>query len=265
MRLGIRGWIAVSLFATATLAQAAGGAAWGYHGKLGPERWGKLSKEYLLCEIGKNQSPIDIDRVRVLRTDLRPIQFQYEAPLPLTVVDNGHTIVLPVPEGKWTLTAEGETFSLINVHFHSPSEHADNGNRYPLEAHFVHRNAKGALAVVGVWFQSGDENPVLAQILRWAPEPTEGAHDARHARRKGHQERKRISNETVDLRALLPRSEGFFRYNGSLTTPPCSEGVRWYVMQEPITASEPQLQRLRALLNENARPVQPLNARRVLE
>ncbi|HNU20391.1 MAG TPA: carbonic anhydrase family protein, partial [Hydrogenophilus thermoluteolus] len=78
MRLGIRGWIAVGLFATATLAQAAGGAAWGYHGKLGPERWGKLSKEYLLCEIGKNQSPIDIDRVRVLRTDLRPIQFQYE-------------------------------------------------------------------------------------------------------------------------------------------------------------------------------------------
>ena len=243
---------------------ASDGPTWSYSGKSGPEQWGKLSRDYLMCKLGKNQSPIDIDRMAVLRTDLRPIEFQYETPLPLTVIHNGHTLLIPVPEkgNKWRIRAERETFTLVNVHFHAPSEHTDGGNRYPLEAHFVHRDERGALAVVGVWFREGDENPVLAQILQAAPEPLPVA---KGKEAKGHREAKRTTNETVDLRALLPKSEGFFRYSGSLTTPPCSEGVRWYVMQEPVPASSQQLHRMREQLKENVRPVQPLNARRVLE
>ncbi|GAB6049578.1 carbonic anhydrase family protein [Hydrogenophilus islandicus] len=266
MKWGLRWLTGAMVVGAVALAYAAEGAHWSYHGKGGPAEWGKLDKAYVLCGIGKNQSPIDIDRVAVLRTDLRPLAFEYEAPLPLTVEDNGHTIVLPVSGGKWTLRAEGQSFALVNLHFHSPSEHADSGNRYPLEAHFVHRNAAGELAVVGVWFRSGDENPALTQILRWVPEAEPRAQGGKAAAPSHRQEaRKRVSNETIDLRGLLPRSEGYFRYNGSLTTPPCSEGVRWYVMQEPLSASEAQLMRFRELLNDNARPLQPINARRVLE
>ncbi|MCX7946152.1 MAG: carbonic anhydrase family protein [Hydrogenophilus sp.] len=258
-----------------------GGGSWSYSGTTGPEHWGRLSNEFVLCRIGRNQSPIDIRREQVLRTELRALEFLYESPLPLTVIYTGRGLEVPVHSDRFRLRAEGETFQLVNVHFHTPSEHADGGVRYPLEAHLVHRNARGELAVVGVWFRSGEDNPALTQILQLVPTAGEGERgeeggSARKSEEKGRSGKTKgkegsgggrwqRSGGTIDVRQLLPRSDGFFRYSGSLTTPPCSEGVRWYVMQEPVMAGEGQLQTMRAILGENARPLQPLYARRVLE
>ncbi len=251
------GWMGVAV--------AAGGSVpWSYHGSTGPERWGQLSREYWFCGQGKNQSPVDIRRETVLRTDLRPLEFSYEAPLPLTVRYNGHAVEIPV-SGKYQVRAEGQTYSLIHIHFHTPSEHLDGGNRYPLEAHLVHRNEHGELLVVGVWFRRGEEeHPALAAISALLPPPEPQAAGQRSSARRAPLQWSK-SGGTIDVRTLLPRSEGFFRYNGSLTTPPCTEGVRWYVMQEAVPASEAQLKRLHEVMKDNARPVQPLGARRILE
>ena len=222
-----------------------GSAHWGYTGAGGPAHWGDLKDEYILCKIGQNQSPIDIGPVVEAR--LEPITFDYGAE-PLEVINNGHTI--QVNRGGGTIMVDGQSFRLLQFHFHGPSEHTVGGKHHPLEMHLVHRSADGHLAVVGVFLKEGAENPALAAVWEHMPERAGG--------------KARAETVRLDVDALLPKDRSYFRYSGSLTTPPCSEGVRWLVLRQPVEVSAEQIRRFREVMEANNRPVQPLHARKIL-
>lgn len=212
-----------------------------------PEFWGTLSPEYASCN-GRNQSPINIEKT--VRAELSPIEFKY-TPGAYELVNNGHTLQVNFRQGS-TIKIEGEEFALKQFHLHAPSENKIKGATFPMEAHLVHANSAGDLAVIGVMFKIGDANPTLEKA--WDELPLLKGQTASIA---GH----------FSANGLLPRSGEYYRFNGSLTTPPCSEGVRWFVMKESMTASHDQIEMFSAALggHHNNRPVQPLNARLVLE
>lgn len=205
--------------------------------------WGDLKPEYAACKQGKEQSPIDIKSAKP--GELKPIEFKYQA-APLAVLNNGHTIQVNLPQGSGA-TISGRDYQLAQFHFHAPSEHTLNGQRYPLEVHFVHKNARGELAVVGVFFKEGKENAALNPI--WKAMPKDGGKEVK------------AEGVKIDAARLLPAERKYFHYDGSLTTPPCSEHVNWNVMAEPIEASKAQIAAFTALYQNNARPVQPVNGR----
>ena len=241
--------IATALLLTASAAFAGDhGTHWGYTGHEGPEHWGELSEEYRMCAQGMNQSPIDI--VASVHGDLAPIGFGYTA-APTEILNNGHTVQVNVAKGS-TITLDGETYALLQFHFHTPSENHIAGKEFPLEAHFVHANAEGHLAVVGVMFEAGAENAELKKL--WADMPMEaGVHHTLHA-------------DAADVLALLPEKREYYRFNGSLTTPPCTEGVKWMVLKQPLTISKAQVEKfMHAVHGPDNRPVQPLNARVVAD
>jgi carbonic anhydrase len=218
-------------------------SSWTYSAQTGPEHWGELQDDYKLCSTGKAQSPIDIGDA--VKADLTPLAFSYRSSS-ATVLNNGHTIqVSPVDAGGITLSS-GD-YSLVQLHFHTPSEEKIQGRAYPLVAHFVHRNAAGELAVVAVLFEEGVENPALQSILSNMPKTTGDM----------------VNLPLQNIADLLPATRHYYSYMGSLTTPPCSEGVRWHVLTQPVQLSAAQLQAFQALYPMNARPVQPLNGRTV--
>ena len=219
---------------------------WSYSGETGPESWAKLAPEYAACGIGLNQSPIDISKT--VAAELETLQFNYTSKS-TTIVNNGHTVQIDAGPDSW-LRVGGENFQLVQFHFHSPSEHQINGELFPLEGHFVHQNASGALAVVGVLFRSGEWNTDLAQFGAAAPK-----------------ELNQPIPIDVDFAALemYRDHESYYRYNGSLTTPPCSEGVQWYVLKDPGHIAPEQAAQFVKLIGEDARGPQPVNARIVLE
>ncbi len=194
-----------------------------------------------------NQSPIDI--TNSLHAGLPPLQPNFQSASE-DIVDNGHTIEVEMQGGS-TFQIDGKTFELKQFHFHSPSENHINGQSFPMEAHFVTKDKEGDLAVIAVMFQEGAKNPALEQV--WQAMPTkEGA--------KNPLVIQGIAN------ALLPADKHYYRFNGSLTTPPCSEGVRWFVLKTPVTASKEQIEKFHHIMqHDNNRPVQPLNAREVIE
>lgn len=211
---------------------------WTYGGETGPERWGELAVEYALCGTGRMQSPIDLV---ANAQGAVAVALNYK-PVPLTVLNNGHTVQFNVANGG-KLEAAGIDHELLQVHFHAPSEHTLGGKAFPAEAHFVHKAADGALAVVGVLIVEGEEHRALAPLFAHLPE--------HRADPKTH------AGVTIDLAAVLPKSRELYRYMGSLTTPPCSEGVHWHVLKEPVALSKAQIERLsRAMGHTNARPVQ---------
>jgi len=222
---------------------------WGYVGEIGPQYWGDLSPDYIMCKIGKNQSPIDINPEGLVKGCLKPIEFYYVADAKY-VVNNGHTIKV-VTEGRSYIVVDGRKFYLRQFHFHSPSEHTIDGKYYPFEAHFVHTDKDGNIAVIGVLFKVGKENPTLARI--WNSMPLKVGE-------------KKVLTSKVNPYYLLPQGKDYYRYSGSLTTPPCSEGVRWFVMKEVVELSPQQLELFRKAMGDidNNRPVQPLNARKVI-
>ncbi|MBF0625075.1 MAG: carbonic anhydrase family protein [Magnetococcales bacterium] len=227
------------------------GAHWSYEGAEGPANWGSLG--YPLCASGKNQSPIDIGG-NAAATDLDEIQFKY-APAPIQVKNNGHTIQFDYPPGSF-ITVGAQRFELVQFHFHTPSENTIQGKSYPMEVHLVHKNAEGGLAVVGVMMQTGQ---------------VEAAHGGHGAEGGGLEtifgalpaaaNLTLTSERAIDAGRLLPHDTGYYHWMGSLTTPPCSEGVRWFLMKEPITIAPAQLTRFQTIFANNARPVQPLNSR----
>ncbi|MGE0255184.1 MAG: carbonic anhydrase [Alphaproteobacteria bacterium] len=239
--------VAAALALAAAAAQASGTKAkWSYEGPGGPQHWGDLDAEYALCKAGKAQSPIDLADANVMAgvtiaTDYRP--------LPLTVLHNGHTVQFNVGNGS-TLTSGGKSFDLVQVHFHAPTEHAMGGRTFPLEAHFVHQSAAGKLAVIGVMIVEGAANPALAALLRHLPMQEMAA--------------KTYPETVIDPAGLMPAQRDLFRYMGSLTTPPCSEGVNWHVMAATITASAAQIEMLAKAMGANARPVQAANDRLIV-
>ena len=218
---------------------------WSYgkgHGD--PAHWSKLEPEYAVCGTGKRQSPIDIKGAK--KAELPSIEFAWAAGAS-KVVNNGHTIQVSVPPGS-TITVGGHAYELQQFHFHAPAEEAVGGKRPPLVAHFVHKDADGKLAVVAVHFDVGAENAPLAPLFAKLPAKpgTELEMGA-----------------PLELAAILPASRGYWEFEGSLTTPPCSEGVRWLVLQTRSTISKAQLAAFRKLYPDNARPLQPLNGREI--
>ena len=219
---------------------------WGYEGDTGPNMWAELDDDFALCGLGVNQSPVNLSRF--IEAELPPLAFRY-APKPPEVVNNGHTIQVNL-DSSGEFYTETASYQLKQFHFHAPSEHLVDGRSYPIEIHFVHKNDQGELAVVGVFVEEGRPNPELAALLESIP-PHVGDKDT--------------SLPSLSPAGFLPKHQDYYRYSGSLTTPPCSEGVSWYVLKTPISASRLQIERLKTVLpSPNNRPPQPLNARSVM-
>lgn len=212
-----------------------------YEGATGPEHWGEAClPSSLMCVAGTRQSPIDLPAAPV--GDLAKLSFHYR-PTPLKAENTGHTIEVKV-ESESYLRIGQERYKLVQFHFHTPSEHRLHGQEFPMELHFVHSNALGELAVVGVFLREGAANSMIQEI--W---DAVGAEET----------------EEIDPEDLLPQNRDYYRYAGSLTTPPCTEGVRWHVLSEPVDLSAAQVDEFRAIFPHNARPLQLLNGRTVLE
>ena len=238
---------------TATLLLAASGSLaaentvnWGYEGQASPQHWGQLSPEFTLCSVGKNQSPVNIQGALKAQQSALALSFQ---PGQQEMINNGHTIQVNT-QGENTLSLDGKTFTLRQFHFHAPSENTIDGEQFPMEVHFVYQDAEGALAVLGLMFRLGEANTQLEAA--WQQMPAAKGQSA-------------VLSQPVDIQNLLPKQQSFYRFSGSLTTPPCSEGVRWLVLKEAVTASAEQVQQFSNVMqHDNNRPVQPLNGRVII-
>jgi len=237
------------LSATIAHAGADTGVHWGYTGMSAPEYWGELSPRYEMCKIGKNQSPVDIRAQDAYDVNLEQLIFSYYAKT--THVSKSHGVKVAVDPGNF-IVIDGNKFKLKQFHFHSPSETMLNGRSFPLEAHFVHVSDNGQIAVIAVFFEYGKNNPLLERIFRKAP-AVENIESS-------------LVFKPKEIMQLFPENREYYRYNGSLTTPPCTEGVRWIVMKKPLTVSKKQIKRFKELVPyNNNRPIQPVNARVILK
>jgi carbonic anhydrase len=232
----------------AAACSSSGSTEWSYAGATGPSHWGDLKPEYAIAKTGQHQSPIDIVPAAATRKDAPALKFDYVATT-LEVLNNGHTVEDDY-HGGGTLTVDGHVYKLAQFHFHSPSEHTIGGRHAPMEMHLVHKDEGGKLAVVGVLIEEGAAHPELARI--WQRMPREIGRSAP------------VPGETVNAANLLPNDRSSFRYSGSLTTPPCSEGVAWFVLQQPIVASREQIAEFQKVISGNNRPTQPLHGRSVM-
>src|SRR5215475_829088 len=196
---------------------AAGAQSFGYLGDLGPSHWGALSPDWATCGTGTEQSPVDFRRPP-LRS--HPPSIAYGSSTG-AIFNNGHTIEVEV-EGQNTLTVGGVAYALVQFHFHTPSEHRVKGRGYDMELHLVHKSAAGGLAVLGVFMTRGPSSGALAPIFAEQPNDLNVHHEL---------------EAPFDPATFLPRSRAHFRYAGSLTTPPCTEGVEWVVLAEPVSVS----------------------------
>jgi carbonic anhydrase len=239
--------LAVALaFVAVGVALAQEGVHWSYEGESGPEHWGDLSPDFAACAAGVEQSPIDIPVGAPV--NLADIAFSYQ-PSAVNIFNNGHTIQVNYDQGS-SITLDGSTYYLAQFHFHAASEHAVGGAHDPLELHLVHRNAQGGLAVVGVLLKAGAENAAYAPVFQNLP-PQESQPTP-------------VAGATVDASKLLPAQRTYWRYNGSLTTPPCTEGVKWLVMNTPVELSDAQIAAFTTIFKNDARPVQPFHSRAFL-
>ena len=234
--------LGMAISCASTFAFAAG-PHWSYEGKENPAKWGEIDKEFATCKIGKEQSPIDIQSKSAAKAALAPIKPAYKASGG-DLINNGHTIQVNLADGGAATVPAGQ-YKLLQFHFHTPSEEKMDGQNFPLVAHLVHRNDAGKLAVIGVLFKSGKENAALKDIFAKLPA----------------KEGKAPLAANFDTAALLPKSLAYYSFNGSLTTPPCSEGVAWHVLKEPVEISPAQVAAFQKIFKMNARPVQPLNGR----
>jgi carbonic anhydrase len=225
---------------------AHGAAHWDYSGPGGPQAWGVMKSDFALCSSGQRQSPIDIrDGIRV---DLEPIKFDYH-PTAFRVIDNGHTVQVNLDPGN-AISVMGRRFELVQFHFHRPSEERINGRQFAMVAHLVHKDLEGKLAVVAVLIDPGKAHPVVQQV--WNNLPLE----------KNEEQR---AGTLLDVAALLPDNRTYYTYMGSLTTPPCSEGVLWMVLKQPAEVSLDQIGIFARLYPMNARPTQPGSGRLIKE
>ncbi|MDH3325436.1 MAG: carbonic anhydrase family protein [Gammaproteobacteria bacterium] len=222
-----------------------GSSHWEYSGAQGPGAWGDIKNEFELCGNGKNQSPINIEKTSAKVLD--QIKFSYQN-TPVEILNNGHTIQANYLQGSYMEVA-GKRYELLQFHFHSPSEHKVKGSPVPLEMHLVHKSREGELAVVGVMFDSGRSNKLLSPIWNNMPDKANVTN--------------RAGRGYLNATDFLPDDQSYYFYNGSLTTPPCSEGVKWFVMQNTSTVSSSQVRKFVKVIGKNARPVQSVNSRHV--
>jgi carbonic anhydrase len=238
---------AAALIGFASLSAAQTATNWNYYGKTGPLGWGKLDPAFQACSNGKEQSPMDIRGVH-LNKELKPIEFHYLAG-PETLENNSHTIVVHVNQGSY-IVAGGTRYNLVQYEFRTPSEEAVKGKLTDMSIQFLHKAADGRVAILAVRLQENQDAPnaVLATLFSQLP------------RKAG--ESVKIS-DMVNPGGLLPANRGYWTYMGSLTTPPCTEGVRWFVFQQPVTLSRTQLRNYTSLFRLNTRPLQDAHGRQV--
>lgn len=223
--------------------------AWDYSDDHGPAHWAELDPAYVLARVGGSQSPIDIEPAKAIGADLPPLEIAGR-PCPAHLVNNGHTVEALCPDGA-RFEFLGRRYVLRQFHFHAPSEHTVNGRHAELELHFVFDDGRGHLAVLGVLFEQGAaEHPEIAAML---------SQDA-----IAHAGDETDMREPVDVTEFLPRNRDYYSYDGSLTTPPATEGVRWFVFKEPLHLTRSQIAAVDRVYFSNNRPTQPLNARFVL-
>ncbi|GIZ53283.1 carbonic anhydrase [Noviherbaspirillum aridicola] len=226
--------------------KAARHASWSYEGETGPEHWGRLRPEWTRCGAGNRQSPIDIrDGIPV---DLEPVAFDYK-PVAFSVIDNGHTVQVNLGPGN-RISLTGRSYELQQFHFHRPAEEKVNGRGFEMVAHLVHKDAEGRLAVIAVLIESGSAHPLMQTV--WNNLPLEKNEPV-------------TPPSLIDVSQLLPQRREYYTYMGSLTTPPCSEGVLWIVLKEPVQASTQQIGIFSRLYPMNARPVQSPAGRLIKE
>jgi len=226
-------------------------AHWSYEGETSPEHWGELDPANIACVNGSEQSPINIEFSQVETEEVEgDLQINYE-PTSFSLINNGHTVQANAASGSNIIRIEGKEYKLAQFHFHTPSEHEFNGENYEMELHLVHKDADGKIAVLGVMIQEGEENKSLATI--WDILPNEET------------DKDIAINEPVDLKALLPVDQTAFHYEGSLTTPPCTEEIKWTIFEMPIEMSKEQIEAFRQIFPDDHRPVQSLNNRKVIK
>lgn len=218
---------------------------WGYEGANGPANWAEIERKYRACSAGKRQSPINIETRDIEKSTLRPLQFNYKAG-PAELVNTGHTVQVNLSDSG-SARFDNLEHRLVQFHFHTPSEEKIDGMAQHMVAHLVHRAGDTRFAVVAVMFKLGKEHPGLKPVFDNLP-PRRGM---------------RAEIPTLNPADFLPSDPAYFSYTGSLTTPPCTEGVAWYVMKQPVEVSYRQFAAFQSLYKMNARPVQPLNGRRV--
>src|SRR5258705_942180 len=220
---------------------------WAYNGKEGRNRWAPFDPDYAECKLAPHQSRIDIRHTE--RADLPAIQFDY-APSPLTIVDNGHTVMVNYERGSF-ITVGDHRYQLTQFHFHHPSEEHINGKGFDMEIHLVHEDASGNLAVVAVLLKPGKVNPAL-QIM-WDHLPKEKDKVAT------------VEGVLVNAADFLPVNRGYYTFVGSLTTPPCTEPVTWFVLKTPEQISSGEVQVFARLYPHDTRPTQKLEGRVIRE
>ncbi|WP_374354777.1 carbonic anhydrase [Chitinimonas sp.] len=221
---------------------------WSYTGPAtGPQNWARMNPDFAQCAEGRQQSPINI--VGAAPQQLPQLRFSYGLSK-LSILNNGHTIQVNIDPGQ-SVEVLGDRYELKQFHFHTPSEEMIGGKPFAMVAHLVHKSEAGRLAVVAVLFKEGQANPLIDTL--WSRLPGE------------HGETRSFDGQMISPANLLPNNAKYFTFDGSLTTPPCSEGVRWIVLKTPVELSKAQLARFRQMFPMNARPVQPLNGREVLE
>jgi carbonic anhydrase len=220
---------------------------WSYDGSEGPSHWGDLKPEFAPCKTGHRQSPIDIRNAA--KADLPAIVFQYKSS-PLDIIDNGHTVLVKYAPGSFIRVGDKQ-YELKQFHFHRPSEEKINGKTYDMVVHLVHADAQGNLVVVAVLLQVGAQNQLAHQL--WSAVPAEKDKEVVH------------EDIPIDVNGILPAEKGYYTFQGSLTTPPCSEGVTWFVLKQPITVSPTDVAQFSQLYRHDVRPTQPVYGREILE
>ena len=223
---------------------------WTYSGEAGPSHWASLDPSFSACGVGLAQSPIDLESRDAKPGKAGEFHIDYEKG-DVALVNNGHTVQANVTDAKDTVVFDGDTYHLAQFHFHSPSEHTTDQKRFPLEIHFVNQDGAKHILVVGVMVKLGDENPSLAPVFHSLPPAASHASASAGA------------PIPVDLASVLPKNREAYVYNGSLTTPPCTEGVRWVVLAHPIEMSKGQVASFSKMFPDNHRPLQKINGREV--
>jgi carbonic anhydrase len=229
------------------MAQEHSAHEWGYSGGEGPSHWGELRPEFAVCKSGHRQSPVNIAGAQ--SAALPAIQFEYK-PSGLHIINNGHTVQIDYAPGSFIRIGD-KRYELKQFHFHHPSEETIKGKRFPMELHLVHSDADGNLAVVSVLLKEGSANPLVETL--WSVVPKKAGPE------------KTDDTLQINVADLLPANRGYFTFSGSLTTPPCTEGVSWFVLKTPVTISSNQVATFAKIYPFDERPTQPLNGRTVLE
>ncbi len=229
------------------VAQAHSEHEWGYSGSEGPDHWADLNPKFAACKTGHSQSPVNI--VHTQSAALPAIQFEYK-PTALHIINNGHTIQINYAPGSFIKIGD-KRYELKQFHFHHPSEETIQGKRFPMELHLVHSDAAGNIAVVSVLLEEGSANPLIETLWGLAP--------------KAPGPEKIAANLQINAADLLPSRQSYFTFPGSLTTPPCTEGVRWLVLETPLAISNKQVETFAKIYPYDERPTQSLNGRTILE